>query len=96
MLQRAIHGEVFDRPPEPAFLSAHAGGGGTLPDLVLPNATLQADARPAWLQVLDRHFQYHHEFDLIEETTFMNVAVWYLNLNVDFHCDAPPHCAYHK
>ena len=89
ILQRAIHGEIFDRPPEPAFLHASAGSEGTLPHIALPNETLRADGRPEWLQVLDRHFQYHHEFNVTEGIPFLNVAVWYLNHNSDYHCDAP-------
>ena len=89
VLQRAIHIELFDRPPEPAFLSMPGNGDSTVPNITLTNATLQADARPVWLQILERHFQVHHEFDIDEEEPFLNIAVWYLNLDVDFHCDAP-------
>lgn len=87
VLQRAIHSEIYDRPPDPDFvvqgILEHASGSASSHNEVL------ADARPPWIPILERHFQAGSSRISLDEHPTMEVVTWYLNHVDDYHCGRP-------
>lgn len=84
ILQRSIHIDVFDRPPDPSFVPTPSSIVSAYP---LPGPFL--DQRPAWIPVLEQHFNQGHSLALPEGTPELRVATWYLNSEHDYHCTQP-------
>ena len=80
-MQRAIHFEIYDRPPDPSFVFPHEGTELTF--------DIPIDSRPPWIPVLERHFQTRQEIFDVNEPPALAVMTWYLNRDVDYHCGAP-------
>ena len=84
ILQRAVRVEIYDRPSEPNFTqvvaetsSAIEGNASTL---------LPADARPPWIPVLEQHFRRCHQREPPDYLPTLQVLVWFLNDDTDYHC----------
>ena len=87
VLQRAIHSEIYDRPPDPAFVArgeipAQASGSVPAPEFPI-------DARPPWIPILERHFQTGSSRQSFDEPPTMEVITWYINHETDYHCGHP-------
>ena len=85
VLQSSMRHDIFIRPPDPSFL--HSPDGTDFP--ALHDVDMSPDTRPEWISVLQRHFNFHHVFEDLEEGPVLYGQVWYLNAHPDFHCDHP-------
>ena len=84
-LQRSMNQEIFVRPPDPQFLQSETA---TFP-AVLPDADMSPRARPEWIRVLQRHFDFHHTIEDLQEGAILYCQSWYVNAHPDFHCSQP-------
>ena len=87
VLQRAIHTEIYDRPPDPSFLaygqSDIANGSSWL------ETGVSSDGRPPWIPILERHLQTGLVQQNEDASVTFTVVTWYLNSDAHFHCDFP-------
>ena len=84
-LQQAIVGQVYQRPPQPAFTQSTAGTVSRQPS---PFPTLP-DGRPEWIQQLQ--IMFNHDFFIDDENgqPSLDVFTWYLNHDQGHHCARP-------
>ena len=87
VLQRAIHTEIYDRPPDPSFLVY--GQPSTVNDSSWLETGVTADGRPPWIPILERHFQTGSTLQTADESPTLTVVTWYLNSENHYHCDFP-------
>ena len=81
-LQQAVSVQVHRRPDFPVFVQAPAY------HQDLPIAT-PSDARPEWIQQLQRVFNARHHYDTDSWQPRHTVSTWYLNHDQGHHCDRP-------
>ena len=81
VLQRAIHLEIYDRPPDPSFVFPIEATELTF--------DIPIDSRPPWIPILERHFQTRQENFDVNEPPALAVMTWYLNQDVNYHGSAP-------
>ena len=84
ILQRAVRVEIFDRPSEPNFTQVVAETSGSVEGNT--SFLLPADARPTWIPVLEQHFRRYHQREPPDYLPTLQVLVWFLNDDTDYHC----------
>ena len=87
VLQRAIHTEIYDRPPDPSFLAYGQSNIDNGSSWVETGAS--SDGRPPWIPILERHFQTGSIQQTEDASATLPVVTWYLNSEAHFHCDFP-------
>ena len=84
ILQRAIRIEIFDSPNEPSFTQISAETSNAHEDSAM--TLLPEDARPTWIPVLEQHFRRGHQREPPDYNPTLQVQVWFLNDDMDYHC----------